>query len=248
MAKSSTTFKGASKPYGATGHFDEPMRHKMQGMGLKTGHLAGGVSAGMATAAPKGRLVSIRIYKFDELPPKIQEKVMQEQRDFLSEVWDADGYIIPNFKEDMEKFGISDVEVNYSGFSSQGDGASFTGFVDLAKFIKATHKEKEYAKLLKEIEAGNVDDGAKIERFNHQYSYAGTTGTNYSVNSDKKDVGMQAELLDNDLNKFIKEKSNDIYKEMQNDYENEMSDESVKDSIEMNEYEFSGDGEIHKGD
>lgn len=38
--KTSTTFKGASKPYGATGHFDEPMRHKLQGMGIKTGNLA----------------------------------------------------------------------------------------------------------------------------------------------------------------------------------------------------------------
>lgn len=47
--KTSTTFKGASKPYGASGHFDEPMRHKLQGMGIHTGNMAGGVSALMPT-------------------------------------------------------------------------------------------------------------------------------------------------------------------------------------------------------
>ena len=44
--KTSTTFKGASKPYGASGHFDEPMRHKLQGMGIKTGHQAWNVYSG----------------------------------------------------------------------------------------------------------------------------------------------------------------------------------------------------------
>jgi hypothetical protein len=34
------TFKGAIKPMGASGHFNEPMRHAMQAKGLKTGHPA----------------------------------------------------------------------------------------------------------------------------------------------------------------------------------------------------------------
>lgn len=36
----SVTFKGAPKPYGATGHFDEPTRHALQAKGIKTGNLA----------------------------------------------------------------------------------------------------------------------------------------------------------------------------------------------------------------
>ena len=34
------TFKGAPKPMGASGHFDEPRRHALQAQGIKTGHLA----------------------------------------------------------------------------------------------------------------------------------------------------------------------------------------------------------------
>ena len=40
MAKTSVTFKGQPKPYGATGHFDEPRRHALQAKGIKTGHLS----------------------------------------------------------------------------------------------------------------------------------------------------------------------------------------------------------------
>jgi len=36
--KTSTTYKGETKPFGASGHFNEPRRHQLQGMGIKTGH------------------------------------------------------------------------------------------------------------------------------------------------------------------------------------------------------------------
>jgi hypothetical protein len=40
MAKKSTTFKGEVKPYGASGHFNEPRRHSLQARGIKTGNLS----------------------------------------------------------------------------------------------------------------------------------------------------------------------------------------------------------------
>ena len=39
MAKS-TTFQGAAKPFGKSGHFVEPRRHTLQAKGIKTGHLS----------------------------------------------------------------------------------------------------------------------------------------------------------------------------------------------------------------
>lgn len=39
MAKS-ITFKGTPKPFGASGHFDEPTRHSLQAKGIRTGNLA----------------------------------------------------------------------------------------------------------------------------------------------------------------------------------------------------------------
>ena len=37
MVKKSTTFKGAPKPFGASGHFNESRRHSLQARGIKTG-------------------------------------------------------------------------------------------------------------------------------------------------------------------------------------------------------------------
>ena len=241
--KTNTTFKGAPKPYGATGHFDEPMRHKLQGSGFKTGHLAGGVSAGMPMPAPKGRVVEIRVYKFDELSPKAQEKALNDQRDFESEIWDAKDYIIPNFKEDIEKFGISDIEVAYSGFGSQGDGASFTGLVNLPKFIKSQKAEKEYPNLLKDMEKGEVDDSVRIERYDSQYSHEMTVSSG-TIHSKSKKSEKETEKLEDELTKFVRDRSKKLYEEMQVDYDDRMSDESLKDAIEANEYEYKGNGEM----
>jgi len=38
MAKKGFTFKGEAKPFGKTGHFNEPRRHSLQAKGFKTGH------------------------------------------------------------------------------------------------------------------------------------------------------------------------------------------------------------------
>ena len=43
MAKS-TTYKGAVKPFGKSGHFDESRRHSLQAKGIKTGHLVQPIS------------------------------------------------------------------------------------------------------------------------------------------------------------------------------------------------------------
>jgi hypothetical protein len=37
MTKKGITFKGESKPFGASGHFNEPRRHSLQAKGFKTG-------------------------------------------------------------------------------------------------------------------------------------------------------------------------------------------------------------------
>jgi len=50
MAKG-TTFRGAPKPFGGSGHFNEPRRHSLQAKGFKTGHLADSVPM----PAPKPR-------------------------------------------------------------------------------------------------------------------------------------------------------------------------------------------------
>jgi hypothetical protein len=71
-----------------------------------------------------------RTYSFEELPDESKEKALERYRDINTDYIDWHDPIIEGFEEDMKELGLKDVEVEYSGFYSQGDGASFTARVD----------------------------------------------------------------------------------------------------------------------
>ncbi len=79
-----------------------------------------------------------RTYSFDELSPEAQRKVLDDYRDINVDYEEWADPIIEGFKEDLlEIFGFDEVKVEYSGFYSQGDGASFTGYCgNSEKFMK----------------------------------------------------------------------------------------------------------------
>jgi hypothetical protein len=77
-------------------------------------------------------------YSFNELSPEAQREALDNYRDINVDYLDWHDYVIDEFKEEMkEKFGFEVDDVRYSGFYSQGDGASFTGeAIDKALFLK----------------------------------------------------------------------------------------------------------------
>lgn len=79
-----------------------------------------------------------RTYSFEELSPEAQEKALDKYRDINVDYNDWHDTIITDFEEDLrDNFGFEDVKVQYSGFYSQGDGASFEGRCeDQDKFMR----------------------------------------------------------------------------------------------------------------
>ena len=76
-------------------------------------------------------------YSFEELSPEAQKNALEELWDINIEYTDWHEPIVEDFESDMKEDGLSDIEVSYSGFNSQGDGASFTGEVyDNKTFMK----------------------------------------------------------------------------------------------------------------
>jgi hypothetical protein len=77
-------------------------------------------------------------YSFEELSPEAQEKALDNNRDLNI---DYDGWedgVTEDFKEDMKEIGIDDITISYTGFNSQGDGASFTSDdIDTRKLFDA---------------------------------------------------------------------------------------------------------------
>jgi len=73
--------------------------------------------------------------KFEKLSKEVQEKIVQEQIEFNSETFEIDDWTW--FIERVKEWGfeISEDDIRYQGFNSQGDGASFTGSIIVLKFI-----------------------------------------------------------------------------------------------------------------
>lgn len=172
-----------------------------------------------------------RVGKFEDFSPKDQAKIIDNYRDINVdyEWYDSD---LEDLETILSILGFSKIKINFTGFASQGDGASFTGMftpgtkTELKKRVK---KLAEYApqfpvfnfesmKFSKdEIEGGEVE----VYRIDRRYYHYNT------IDCDNED-----------LKAFARKMSQQIYKLLEQQYDHLTSDEAVKETLEANEYEF----------
>ena len=145
---------------------------------------------------------------------------------------------------------VTDININFSGFWAQGDGASFTGTVDVLKWLKYDNNPK-YARIIKLLEnnrTSELDYGAVITRHGHYY-HERSTSLNLTWYPDKVyDMPNLKSLLhsiEQDIDADIIDLSIDIYRDLEQEYEHLTSDEQVKDTLEANEYEMDCTGKIY---
>lgn len=87
-----------------------------------------------------------RVYSFSELRPEVKKRVLEENREINIDYPGWEDTTIDDFKEQVKKDGINDLEVEYAGFHSQGDGASFTSSdIDTRKLFNAVGIESDGA-------------------------------------------------------------------------------------------------------
>jgi hypothetical protein len=104
-----------------------------------------------------------REYSFEELSPEAKTNALEEMRDINIEYQDWHEPIIEDFEEQMKELGVADVEVSYSGFYSQGDGASFTGGVfDTKTFMSKALGLKDTEWLDMGEEEKPEDEGSRL--------------------------------------------------------------------------------------
>src|SRR6478609_10964036 len=73
------------------------------------------------------KTVTVELYEYKELDDKAKERARNWYRSAFEgdDTWSRGP--LETAKEYLELFGFADVKIFYSGFWSQGDGASFTG-------------------------------------------------------------------------------------------------------------------------
>ena len=188
-------------------------------------------------------------YSFEELPKNIQIGTLDLYRDWNLNSWNTNGwadFVIENEKEDLISYGFESPEIQFSGFCSQGDGASFTADVDLEKWILAvpTYRDKFRIFLNPDMEFNAVIFRKKNAPFCH-YSHDKTIEADVTITKDcTEEVGKLADELQDALTEDAQETSRSIYLELEKEYEYLSSDEAIKESFIDNEYQFTAEGKI----
>lgn len=79
--------------------------------------------------------VTIKAYKYSELDGRAKEKAHEKLVEWITdhEWWDC---VYEDAKIEGEKKGFNLDDIRFSGFWSQGDGAFWTGYVDMPEFIE----------------------------------------------------------------------------------------------------------------
>lgn len=188
------------------------------------------------------------IYTFDELNKKAQEKAIENNRYINVDFEEWYRNLLCDFIENTKNnYGIEIEEKNiaFSGFSSQGDGASFTSNdIDIKKLLKALNITFK-SEVLKKLFCDNVSIG--IRRINTHYShkytvscYCDYTELTYTRIDDY--LYNKSQELEEKLTALKNKLCNTLYDELENEYEFLTSDSIIEDCLISNEYEFYSDG------
>lgn len=187
-----------------------------------------------------------------QISDKRKAQLIEKHRDINVEHlywWDC---VYSDFTEDMGAKGIEVQDMRFSGFWSQGDGASFTGYIkDNALFLKAHELTETYPWMTKLLEM-NGDFTLKIERTGYHYYHENTVGVDLTFTSlfthvlprddlrsaiaDCWDKHLEAEYetLADTTQTIIRDHCRDLYRRLEEEYNYLTSDEAVWEAIESN--------------
>lgn len=185
--------------------------------------------------------------------------------------------VYDRFKEEGRAKGFIIDEIQFSGFYSQGDGASWTGDVLLMPFIEhfvtPEHSEfSRYTVLLELLRNDWVDERMGVSRRSFYYNHSGTMkyesikcfaslgenngdtlkhGILAGAEVFELDQAIDTERLVCELEEFAirmaREYADEIYQALREEYEGYTSEESFKELIYINGWRFNNKGEIEHG-
>lgn len=188
--------------------------------------------------------VSVVLYQFDELGDTAKEVA----RSWFKKNYPDDGWWddIFQYVRDAALFlGIEITDIVFSGFWSQGDGASFTGSFRPHKMMAYEELHAQFPKLevvselqsrLKELRHP-TPVRVEITRYKGRYAHSHTMDVECA--SDEYDLGTLHAIRD-----CMRRFADWIYSTLNDEYEWLVSDECVDESIRANAYWFTADGEF----
>lgn len=193
------------------------------------------------------------VFTFDELSDSAKEKARDwwKSQGLDYEWWDC---VYEQYTTACKLFGLDISRIMFSGFWSQGDGASFTGTHSYKKGgLQALKKEfpqwaeihdicNRLAQMQKPNFYGVNVDISKNGRYCHEMTMGFSVSVYIEGQGERYDIpqGLEEECSD-----IFRDLARDIYKSLEAEYDFLMSDERVDEGILCNGYQFTEDGEIY---
>ena len=203
----------------------------------------------------------IPLYHFSELSEAAQDRVVKNELEQpYGEAWLQYDILSREYldeaKASLENNGFEDVDIEYTGFWSQGDGASFTAKnVDIAEVLNLKEFCKQNNIRYSVVKAILPYLEARIERTDHHYSHAYTVKTQvydyqipYYERIDKYIDNTDLIIkLENAIDDIQVEKSNQIYHDLEKLNDNCYNEDNIKNFYldYDTEYYFDKDGNFY---
>jgi len=212
--------------------------------------------------------------EFEDLDQRAKDNAIHLYGEPPDDWWEC---VYDRFKEDGRAKGFVIEEIQFSGFSSQGDGASWTGWVELIRLIEhfITHEHPEFSRytvLVELIRNTWVEPTMGVSRKSFYYNHSGTMSYEgikcfASLGENNGDVieegimqgaavyeldqAIDTERLVCELEEFAisraKEYADEIYNALREEYEGYTSEENFKELIYINGWRFNNKGEVTDG-
>lgn len=190
---------------------------------------------------------AVTVYKLSELDGQAKERVLQKLAEWATndDFWHES--VTDDAKTVGKLMGIEIKDIFFSGFSSQGDGACFTGTYSYVKdSVKAVTdyapQDDELARIAKalyQIERRNLyrltASITHTGRYSHEQSVTIDTD-DALVSGDEGNSGALADTL--------RDYMHWIYRSLEKEYEYRTSEAVLLEDAEANEWEFDSEGRL----
>jgi hypothetical protein len=185
------------------------------------------------------------VYKFHELSEDAQETVIAKYYDInIYDEWHE--FVIDMMKDAGAMIGIDISDIYYRGFWSQGDGACFHGTYE--------YRKGGYKRVVKEFpewkELHAIAKGLQEIQRKHFYQLSAKVGRGYNANlyshentTSIRVYDMYGETNNESVCELLRDFMRLIYSTLKKEYEYLTSEETIIETIESNEYEFTENGE-----
>lgn len=177
--------------------------------------------------------------KFIQKTELTKEQLIEKYRYILVEDVDYLDFIIQDKKTELFQKGFYDIDIKYSGFYCQGDGASITCDIRLINAIELLNIPMQYKKYTEETVF-------TISRNDSRYCHHNVLLIDNDLYLDNR-LTIIAEIVINDyvqdigkrLIDYVKSESKKIYNQLESEYEFLTSDDTVFDYLMENKEIFN---------